>query len=467
MSAMSIQAARIRSSASDTTAHLGKVPIMDERKTRQSDKGDSDESSDAYSKEDSEKTKESAMKKEARKKKSVRIRVVKKQGKAKSNEEDDDEDYGSHSESSESESTEDSSESTVDSEQSASESQDYDFNEFDADGRSSYEVMGFRSAFPTSRPPIIRGREKESRSALKWVANDCTYAAAALRRARPKKPFAAGFFDRIEMLRRVVLSELAKARSPIEALAAAGIAFDREMLIISAEEVYSRESAKRKVCDTKPGNFEELAAELEIAARKSRLSKGAQRLGGWRRPQSPAMSKPKKPYFEPFRQEGIELLHAARCPRAKTASTPRPASRRWSSWQHVGKMEGMEAVRRTKDAGAMAAEWRSTQVERSCAACKRRGGEVEEFRIELKGGQLIPRASGNTHFPALVLFAVLVSSPTDRHVNHVSRDKPSEEQFSGDRSPGGERRETVESSKSRSVEESCRGEQRVCEGRGD
>lgn len=373
MSAMAIQAARIRSSSSDTIAHLGKVPTIEDRRAKQSERSDSDDSSDVFSRENSENIKESVIKKDGKKKKGVKVKVVKRQDKDKNNKNDDSDDDsdGSSSDGSGSEATEDSNESYEVTEHSASENQDYDFNEFDADGRSSYEVMGFRSAFPTSRPPIIKGREKESRSALKWVANDCTYSAASLRRARPRKPFAAGFFDRIEVLRRVVLSELAKARSPIEALAAAGIAFDREMLIISAEEVFPREDARKKVCETKPGNFEELAAELEIAARKPRMSKGTQRLVGWKRTQSPSVSKPKKLYFEPFRQEGIGLLHAARCPRAKTASTSRSASRGRGGRQYVGEVEGMEATRSTKNVGAMVAEWNSTQVERSRATCKR------------------------------------------------------------------------------------------------
>lgn len=385
MSAMSLQAAKIRSNSADI-AHLkqkedilSRVPSLEEKKTKNIEKSDNEDSCDGYLKENSEGIKESLLKKDTKKKKGMKVKMVKRQDKERNNKKDnDDEDSDeSGSGSSEDESTDDSTDSYEDSEQSSSNNQADNF-EFDIDGRSSYEVMGFRSAFPTSRPPIIKGREKESRAALKWVANDCTYAAAALRRARPKKTFAAGFFDRIETLRRVVLSELAKARSLIEALAAAGIAFDREMLIISAEEIYSREGAKKKVCETKPGNFEELAAELEVMARKSKLSKGTQRMVGWKRPRSPLTSKPKKLYLTPFRQEGIGLLYAARCPRAKTASASRSASRRRSGRQYVGEVEGMEASWCTKDAGAMVEEWSPTQVERSCATCKWRGrGETK------------------------------------------------------------------------------------------
>ena len=76
-------------------------------------------------------------------------------------------------------------------------------------GQSAYEVLGLRSMQPSSRPPILEASSQDAED-LTWAANDCASSSTALRRARPEKPFAAGFFDRLELLRRVVLSEIAK-----------------------------------------------------------------------------------------------------------------------------------------------------------------------------------------------------------------------------------------------------------------
>lgn len=134
-------------------------------------------------------------------------------------------------------------------------------------GMSCYEVLGLRSVQPSSRPPILE-MTSEARGGLRWAANDCAASAASLRRARPERPLAASFFDRLELLRRVVLSEVAKASSNVEAMAAAGVAFDREMLLLAAEEIYSRDIARSKVLQKSPGNYDELAADLGTASQK-------------------------------------------------------------------------------------------------------------------------------------------------------------------------------------------------------
>ena len=60
------------------------------------------------------------------------------------------------------------------------------------------------------------------------------------------------------------MAEVAKARDPLEAMAAAGIAFDREMLLLAAEELQGVEKAKEKVLHWPLANLRELAEELEV-----------------------------------------------------------------------------------------------------------------------------------------------------------------------------------------------------------
>ena len=103
-------------------------------------------------------------------------------------------------------------------------------------GRSAYEVLGLRSAEPTLRPPILQAYPG-ARELLGWAQSDCASAASEMRGARPDGPFAAAAFRRLQDLRAVVLAEVAKARDSLEAMAAAGIAFDREMLLLAAEEL--------------------------------------------------------------------------------------------------------------------------------------------------------------------------------------------------------------------------------------
>lgn len=125
---------------------------------------------------------------------------------------------------------------------------------------------------------------------------------------RPERPLAAGFFDRLELLRRVALSEIAKASNMVEVTAAVGVVFDREMLLVAAEELYSREAARSKVFHQDFGNYEELAADMGATMKRSRGTRVAKKQQGWRGAQATTLSKPRKPYAEPFRLGGVKLL---------------------------------------------------------------------------------------------------------------------------------------------------------------
>ena len=239
--------------------------------------------------------------------------------------------------------------------------------------RSSYEVLGLRSAQPSSRPPILE-MTRSAREGLRWAANDCAASAAALRRARPERTLAAGFFDRLELLRRVALAEIAKAPSMVEAMAAVGVAFDREMLLISAEEVYSREGARGKVLKCDPGNYEELAADLGAGMRKARGVPRAGASQGWRRGTQSTLSKPKKPYASPFRGAGTGLLFEARCPRAASAPSARAASWRWRRGLDEREVEGVAQDGGTPPASAVAEERGASEVVRSGTSPERGAG---------------------------------------------------------------------------------------------
>ena len=128
-----------------------------------------------------------------------------------------------------------------------------------------YEFLGLHSVEPTSRPPILP-KTPQSEALLTWAASDCARSSMLLRRARPLKSIQASFFDRLEGLRRVVLAEIAKAGSNQAAMAAVGVAFDRECLLLGAEESFSQSRAREAVLGTSPGNYIDLAMDIEHGA---------------------------------------------------------------------------------------------------------------------------------------------------------------------------------------------------------
>ena len=125
---------------------------------------------------------------------------------------------------------------------------------------SAYELFGFRSVEPAIRPPILQlGTRSIPRVA--WASRDCTHASTMLARLRPRRPLEGAFFDRLEMIRRVATSEVAKASTIMEAVAIVGIILDREAILLGAEEILGHTAAKAKVLEVNPGNFEDLGLD--------------------------------------------------------------------------------------------------------------------------------------------------------------------------------------------------------------
>ena len=55
------------------------------------------------------------------------------------------------------------------------------------------------------------------------------------------------------------MSEIAKAEDTVEAMAAVGVAFDRELLLPAAEELYGVDKARETVLKWPLGNLRDLA----------------------------------------------------------------------------------------------------------------------------------------------------------------------------------------------------------------
>ena len=140
-----------------------------------------------------------------------------------------------------------------------------------------YEMLGFRSIEPGVRPPILQLSAK-SMSRVSWASRDCTQASSNMSRIRPHRPLEAAFFDRLEMIRRVAMCEVAKATSVMEAVAILGVTLDREQILLGAEEILGRVGAKSRVLSTNPGNYEDLVAEL-ATMRRTRIV-GRKKEGG-------------------------------------------------------------------------------------------------------------------------------------------------------------------------------------------
>lgn len=245
--------------------------------------------------------------------------------------------------------------------------------------QSAYEVLGLQSEEPASRPTIL-DKTRESVPFMNWAANDCARSTSLLRRARPVRPISASFFDRLEMLRRVILSEIAKSEDTLTAMAVVGVVLDREQLMLSAEEVYGLTKAKALIFDVEPGSYPDIATELDQMKRgkvklnkrdmAKRSSTGAHK-----------MSKPSAPYVQerPFREPGAEVLQCPRCP-GKTSKHPAPTlGGGRHSRRHECAMERMEANGSPTNGGSMAASGCPTKVEGgSPEAESRREGQAAE-----------------------------------------------------------------------------------------
>lgn len=246
---------------------------------------------------------------------------------------------------------------------------------------SSYEWLGLRTVEPTSRQPLLKlSAKNESRVA--WANRDCALSSAMLRRARPLRPLEAAFFDRLELMRRVALSEVAKANDLMEAVAVLGIVFDREALMMAAEEVYGAVKGKELLQDANPGNYDELAMKIATDRKPRRFTKRKEIFARNENVRgTKVQSKATPPYFTgPFRGRGTKVLYSPWCPRASsTVSTPRRTEQSRHRL-HESSMEGMEIIRRSKTPISMVAKRSSSQMERSGAGGILRRGQYDTER---------------------------------------------------------------------------------------
>ena len=160
-----------------------------------------------------------------------------------------------------------------------------------------YELFGFRSVEPSSRPPILQLGAK-SIPRVAWASRDCTHASMMLSRLRPRRPLEGAFFDKLELIRRIATSEVAKASTIMEAVAIVGIIMDREAILLGAEEILGQSAAKAKVLEVNPGNFEDLVAELAITRRPRTMVRRKENPFGVNRAKVDTVkSKPSQTYF--------------------------------------------------------------------------------------------------------------------------------------------------------------------------
>lgn len=212
-----------------------------------------------------------------------------------------------------------------------------------------YEWLGLRTVEPTMRPPILElSQSNEMRVA--WASKDCTLAGSMLRRARPIRTLEASFFDRLELIRRIAVSEVAKAENAMEAVSVLGIVFDREALILGAEEVYGMSKGRELVLDTAPGNYDELSARIAADRRLRRNTRRRDMPGRADGKNVKPLSKGSTPYVspKPFLERGTEVLHMPWCPRATSTLTSERGPRRSSDWIDEPALAGMESPRGSK-----------------------------------------------------------------------------------------------------------------------
>ena len=258
----------------------------------------------------------------------------------------------------------------------------------------SYEWLGIRTVEPASRSPILP-LTKENKKRVAWASRDCSMSGAMLRRARPLRSLEATFFDRLEMLRRVALSEVAKALDPMEAVAALGIVFDREMLMIGAEDAFGVTKGRALVQETAPGNYDELAGRIGAERKPRRLFK---RRESYARSevtkQAKGQSKGAQPYvYGSFRYGGTEVLFPPRCPREERLLPSPGQGEQPRYWFDEPMLEGMEGKRRTKAFVPVAEKRCSSSMVRTSASHKRKrrssdeGGCSNRARDEQNGGR--------------------------------------------------------------------------------
>ena len=227
---------------------------------------------------------------------------------------------------------------------------------------SAYEVLGLQSKEPGSRPPILH-MGIDARPFMNWAANDCARSMALLRRARPVRTLSASFFDRIEVLRKVILAEIAKSGDTLTAMAVVGVVLDREALLLSAEEIYGPTKAKDMILDESPGNYPDIATELDQARRTKR--RPMRRETGRGAANTQKMSKQSSPYFtqKPFQGRGVKVLQLSWRPGKESMCAFGASRRRWSCWSNECSVEGMEEDGRSEVSCSMVKARGSIEVE--------------------------------------------------------------------------------------------------------
>ena len=136
---------------------------------------------------------------------------------------------------------------------------------------SGYELLGFSAVEPMGREAIIPFDER-FKPALTWAATDCDRSQWTFARAKPRRPLSAKFFEKLELIRRVAMSEAAKAGASQEILAIIGIVMDREMIVLAAEDANLPPTDMARVLAARPGSFAELAAFIQGRSGQSQVT---------------------------------------------------------------------------------------------------------------------------------------------------------------------------------------------------
>ena len=251
-----------------------------------------------------------------------------------------------------------------------------------------YELLGLRTVEPSMRPPLLELTSSNS-GKVAWASKDCTFSGSMLRRARPLRTLEGAFFDRLELIRRIALSEVAKARSSMEAIAVLGVVFDREALILAAEEAYGATKGRALVLETSPGNYDELSARIAAERRTRRKRReGLFRVDNGK--VTKAVSKGTTPYvYDPFRQGGAEVLYTPWRPRTTGQVTIRRQPRGSNYWIYEQGLEKMERARSPKTHLPMAKKWCSNSMEGGSPTSEGTRGDKRTERGNNEGNETI------------------------------------------------------------------------------
>ena len=254
--------------------------------------------------------------------------------------------------------------------------------------------LGILRKEPSHRPPILPCTEAVERELAGWLRiceKDGPRAEA------PRDPRLRYEFCSLDLLKRVLIAEVAKSRSKDQALAVLSLALDRERLIVLARDVLPEEEAVDLVCKKGPGAHsliplyvEELRASLKVEEEENAGKKRRKRTRR-RKPlkdykeTSPATITQKEVKEEkeecPFRWQGVWELPVPRRPGAEGVSSDDAVEGRQDCREYIPSMEAMEALRRSSSGGGMVTIGREAEVgEGSASSETTTSGESEEGR---------------------------------------------------------------------------------------